>query len=128
MDAFYGFIASAAVLGPFWLIMTSMGISFAFPYYLVVVFQLLAVSLPEEAFFRGFLQENLGNNLKGVVLVSILFSIAHLPGFLISGDLYSILTFFPSLVMGYLYVKTSNILPSTIFHLFANIVFSGFNL
>ena len=120
-----GFVASAAILAPFWLIMTALGISFTLPYLMTVVFQLLAVSLPEEAFFRGFLQENLGNNLKGVVVVSILFSIAHLPGFIINGDVNLVLTFFPSLVMGYLYMRTSNILPCIIFHLFANIIFTG---
>jgi len=105
--------------------MTGLGISFTVPYFTTVAFQLLAVSLPEEAFFRGYLQETVGNNLKGVVAVSILFSIAHLPGFIINGDANSVLTFFPSLVMGYLYMRTSNILPCIIFHLFANLIFTG---
>lgn len=105
--------------------MRALGISFTLPYLMTVVFQLLAVSLPEEAFFRGYLQETVGNNLKGVVAVSMLFSIAHLPGFIINGDVNSVLTFFPSLVMGYLYMRTSNILPCIIFHLFANIIFTG---
>lgn len=105
--------------------MTFIGASFVPPAPLTVIFLLLAVSLPEEAFFRGFMQEKLGNNLRGVVVVSLFFSLAHLPRFIISGDIYSTLTFFPSLVMGYLYVRTSNILAPVLFHLLANIIFSG---
>ncbi len=90
----------------------------------VILFHLFIVSIPEEIYFRGFLQEVIGNNIKGVVMVSVLFSIIHLPKLIFDGDLSSALTFFPSLVMGYLYMKTSNILPSVIFHFTANIVFT----
>jgi len=89
-----------------------------------ILFHLFIVSLPEEIYFRGFLQEAIGNNIKGVIMVSILFSIIHLPKLIFDGDLSSALTFFPSIVMGYLYMKTSNILPSVIFHFSANILFS----
>lgn len=124
-DAIHGAIISFLVLMPFWLIMKSIGFLFILPGLMTVGFHLLAVSLPEEAFFRGYLQEHLGNTLRGVVIVSILFSVAHLPRYIFSGDAYSTLTFFPSLVMGYLYLRTSNILPAVIFHLFANLLFSG---
>jgi membrane protease YdiL (CAAX protease family) len=88
--------------------------------------QLFAVSLPEEIFFRGFLQDVLGNDLRGVIAVSVLFSVAHLPAMLFGGDVFALMTFFPSLVMGLLYMKTSNILPSTVFHFLSNVVFSAF--
>jgi membrane protease YdiL (CAAX protease family) len=104
-----------------------MGIPFSPPPVGSLPVQLFLVSLPEEAFFRGFLQQRLGNNLKGIVLVSALFTVTHLPGFLLNGDIYSVLTFFPSLVMGHLYMRRASILPSTIFHFFANIVFLGFS-
>ncbi len=90
-----------------------------------VIFQLLGVSLPEEVYFRGFLQERLGNTMKGVVVVSLLFALVHLPQFVIYRDPYALLTFFPSLVMGFLYCRTSNVLPSAIFHFASNIVFLG---
>jgi len=90
-----------------------------------VVFQLLGVAVPEEVYFRGFLQQRLGNTLREVLLVSLLFSFMHLPQFIFYGDKYSLLTFFPSLVMGLLYWRTSNVLPSTIFHFLSNIVFLG---
>jgi len=66
----------------------------------------------------------MGNNIRGVIIVSILFSVIHLPKLIFDGDLSSVLTFFPSLVMGYLYMRTSNILPSVIFHFTANIIFT----
>lgn len=92
----------------------------------VVAEQLFLVSFPEEVFFRGFLQDTLGNNLKGVVVVSLMFSLSHTPSLLFGGDIYALLTFFPSLVMGLLYMRTSNVLPSTVFHFLSNVVFLGF--
>lgn len=76
-----------------------------------VIFQLLSVSLPEEFFFRGFLQDSTGRNFKAVVFVSLLFSIAHLPKAVFLGEWMSLLSFFPSLVMGWLYMRTNNIIP-----------------
>jgi membrane protease YdiL (CAAX protease family) len=60
-----------------------------------------------------------------VLLVSLLFAVAHVPKALFLGDWMSLLTFFPSLVMGWLYMKTNNILPGTIFHLLANLIHQG---
>lgn len=88
-------------------------------------FQLFAVALPEEIFFRGFLQDSLGNTVKAVVAVSLLFAVAHLPAFFLHGDINAALTFFPSLVMGFLYLRTSSVLPPTVFHFFANVVYLG---
>jgi len=87
-----------------------------------VIFQLLGVSVPEEVYFRGFLQHRLGNTLRAVLVASLLFSLMHLPQFIFYGD--SIRSSLSSLlVMGLLYWRTSNILPSVIFHFFSNIVF-----
>jgi membrane protease YdiL (CAAX protease family) len=87
--------------------------------------QLFGISFPEEYFFRGFLQEELGNDLKGAIMVSLLFAGAHLPGLFFYGDFYAPLTFFPSLVMGFLYMRTSNVVPSTIFHFLSNVMYLG---
>jgi membrane protease YdiL (CAAX protease family) len=87
--------------------------------------QLFGVCFPEEVFFRGFLQETFGNNFRGIVLTSLLFAAAHLPGLLFSGDSYAPLTFFPSLIMGFLYLRTSSVMPPTIFHFLANVVYLG---
>lgn len=88
--------------------------------------QLVRIALPEEIFFRGFLQEVFGNNVKGIVFVSLLFVGAHLPAFFFYRDVPALLTFFPSLVMGFLYMKTSSILPPVLFHFLANVVFRSF--
>jgi len=120
-----GLAASAAVLVPYWLIFSPRGAAVALTP-ASLIYQFFAVSFAEEVFFRGFLQEVLGNTFKGVVVVSILFWAAHLPALFFRGDLYAPLTFFPSLVMGFLYKRTSNVLPSTLFHFFANVLFTGF--
>ena len=93
-----------------------------------ILTQLLLVALPEEVFFRGYLQTRLGNNIKGIIIVSLLFAVGHFitlcigGGYSISICAQSILTFFPSLVMGYLYFATKSLWASIIFHFFANIV------
>jgi membrane protease YdiL (CAAX protease family) len=124
-DAATGIAVSAGVLLPFWFFFSYPGRPLALLPAGAVVFQLLGVAVPEEVYFRGFLQQRLGNTLKDVLLVSLLFSFMHLPQFIFYGDKYSLLTFFPSLVMGLLYWRTSNVLPSTIFHFLSNIVFLG---
>lgn len=127
-DVIFGILTSAIVLLPFWFFMFSAGNRFQPLPLQVMVFQLLGVSLPEEAYFRGYLQESLGNNRRGIFLTSILFAIMHLPQWAIYGDWYSLITFFPSLVMGFIYLQTSNIVPSVIFHFLANILFLGFTM
>ena len=103
------------------LVWNSLSVSF-------ILTQLLLVALPEEVFFRGYLQTKIGNNIKGVVIVSFLFAIGHFITLCLGGGhniaicAQSILTFFPSLVMGYLYLKTNSLWASIIFHFFANIV------
>jgi membrane protease YdiL (CAAX protease family) len=124
-DAAIGIVASAAVLLPFWYFSSQPGRPFTLVPVSAVIFQFLGVSLPEEVYFRGFLQHKLGNTLKGVLVVSLLFSLTHLPQFIVYGDRLALLTFFPSLVMGFLYWRTSNVLPSVIFHFASNIMFLG---
>jgi len=95
----------------------------------LVSVQLFLVSVPEEVFFRGYLQEKIGNNLKGILFVSLLFALGHFctlcifSGFIGNVCLQSILTFFPSIVMGYLYAKTGTLWGSIVFHLFSNLAY-----
>jgi membrane protease YdiL (CAAX protease family) len=121
-----GLLVSLALLVPFWYFMAHSGKGFVMLPAAAVLYQLVGISLPEEVYFRGFLQELTGNTIKGVLGVSILFSFMHLPRFIFHGDHNALLTFFPSLVMGFLYLRTSNILPSVIFHFFSNVLFLGF--
>ena len=96
---------------------------------ILIVLQLFFVALPEEVFFRGYLQQKLGNNMKGVVIVSVFFALGHFftlcvaSGFIGAICTQSVLTFFPSLIMGYLYARTETLWGSIIFHFFSNIVY-----
>ena len=125
-DIFLGLGVSFTVLHPFSIIAMMTGRVFLLSSLAVLIRQLFLVAFPEETFFRGFLQESFGNNRKGLIATSILFAVAHIPISLIIGNWFALLTFFPSLVMGWLYMRTRNTLPSTIFHFLANIVFIGF--
>jgi uncharacterized protein len=121
-DFILGIIVSLIILAPYYVIF---GNSMRTITIYVFLFQLLSVSFPEEFFFRGFLQDTVGRNFRSVLLVSLLFAVAHVPKALVLGDWMSLLTFFPSLVMGWLYMKTNNILPGTIFHLLANLAYQN---
>ncbi len=96
--------------------------------YTFILAQLLLVALPEEVFFRGFLQQRLGNTLWGIAAVSLLFAFGHFVTLCLGGGhglsvcSQAVLTFFPSLVMGYLYMTTGTIWASVIFHFLANLV------
>lgn len=96
-----------------------------------IALQLFFVALPEEVFFRGYLQEKLGNNIKGVAVVSFLFALGHFftlcvpSGFTSGTCAQSVLTFFPSLIMGYLYVRTGTLWGSIAFHFLSNIVYNS---
>lgn len=121
----YTFYISLVILVPAYAILSING-SYHLPAASVIVAQLVRIALPEEIFFRGFLQEIAGNNLRGILIVSLLFAGAHIPAYIFYQDTYALLTFFPSLVMGFLYMRTSSILPPAVFHSLANVVFRGF--
>jgi membrane protease YdiL (CAAX protease family) len=125
-DAATGLLVSMVILLPLWYFMSRAGKGFAMLPAEAVLYQLIGVSFSEEVYFRGLLQERIGNTAKGVLMVSLLFSLMHVPQFIVYKDIYSLLTFFPSLVMGVLYLRTSNLLPPIIFHFLSNIVFLGF--
>lgn len=90
----------------------------------VLFYQLFAVAIPEELFFRGFIQQSLGNSLKAVIITSLLFTLAHLTHLILNGNFSALLVFFPSMVMGWIYMKRLNILPSVVFHFLSNISYS----
>jgi len=125
-DLVAGIVTSVIILAPFSYFAASTGKVFTVLPSGAMLYQLVGVAFPEEVYFRGFLQEKLGNTIRGLLVVSFLFSLMHLPQFIFYRDPYALLTFFPSLVMGFLYLRTSNILPSMIFHFLSNSVFFGF--
>ncbi|GEM_PF-574312 len=75
----------------------------------------IGVAVAEEIFFRGYLMSALGN-LK----TSLLFSFAHLINF---PTVNSVLTFFPSLVFGFAYIKSGSIVAPIVLHFSANMIY-----
>jgi membrane protease YdiL (CAAX protease family) len=81
--------------------------------------------LAEEIFFRGYLLNviPIQNKVLRNVVVSFLFIIPHL---VLNISIFSVLTFFPSLLFGYLFFKTGSIVAPVIFHFFSNLFFQTF--
>lgn len=99
--------------------------------------QVLMVALPEEAFYRGYLQTRL-NELFGsgkgavvgaIVLTSAIFAVGH---FVTIHHAQRLAVFFPSLIFGLLRVRTKGIGASVLFHascnLFSETLGKGFGL
>ena len=98
--------------------------------------QLLVIALPEEAFYRGYLQTSLERDLGktisifgtrvgwGLVLTSAIFAVGHLFTELNPARLA---VFFPSLVFGFLRARTKGIGASVTFHAMCNL-FSAYLL
>ena len=94
--------------------------------------QILAVALPEEVFFRGYLLTRLrdlgagtlermssarGAEVFAIVGSSLLFAAVHL---LHAPEAERLLTFFPGLVFGFLWVRTKSLVPGILFHAFCS--------
>jgi membrane protease YdiL (CAAX protease family) len=92
--------------------------------------QLLLVALPEEAFYRGYLQTRLDEALPrrvrvlgadigpGLLVASTIFAIGHFVTVPLPARLA---VFFPSLVFGWLRARTGGIGAPLAFHAFCNI-------
>lgn len=91
--------------------------------------QLIAVALPEEFFFRGFLQDRLCAFFKprwnifgaslgwGWPLTAVIFAFAHS---VIAVQWWHFSIFFPALLFGWLREKTGSITAPVLFHAFCN--------
>ena len=98
--------------------------------------ELLVIALPEEAFYRGYLQTSLDRHLSkrfsilgtrvglAVVLTSVIFALGHL---LTRFDAARLAVFFPSLVFGFLRARSGGIGASVLFHALCNL-YSGYLL
>jgi membrane protease YdiL (CAAX protease family) len=96
-----------------------------------VAAQVIVIALPEEHFFRGYLQGRLedawpprwrlfGARVGGAWLVSAaLFGLGH---FLVTLEPQMLTRFFPGLVFGWMYARTRSILASTLFHATCNLL------
>jgi hypothetical protein len=95
-----------------------------------VLGQLLLVALPEEAFYRGYLQTRLDDALPGrvkifgaeigpsVVVASIVFALGH---FTTIPTPTRLAVFFPSLLFGWLRARTKGIGAPLAFHALCNV-------
>ncbi|MEO6602883.1 MAG: myxosortase MrtC [Polyangiaceae bacterium] len=92
--------------------------------------QLLVIALPEEAFYRGYLQSALDEVWKprfrvlgaelgpGLIVTSALFALGHL---CTEFNAARLAVFFPSLVFGFLRSRTRGIGPGLVFHALCNL-------
>lgn len=93
--------------------------------------QLVVVALPEELFFRGYVQGRLeeafppsrtflGARIGWAWLVAAaLFALGH---YLVTFEPQMLTRFFPGLVFGWMFARTRSILPGTIFHAACNLI------
>ncbi len=92
--------------------------------------QFLVIALPEEAFYRGYLQTSLDDVIPprfdflgarvgaGVAVTSVIFALGHLAT---EPNLSRLAVFFPSLLFGWLRVKRRGVGASAAFHALCNL-------
>ncbi len=98
----------------------------------LLLVQTLAIALPEEVFFRGYLQSRL--NLvydrpwrlwsapigPGLFITAAVFTLCHL---LISVAWLRVAIFFPALLFGWMRERTNSLLAPVLFHALSNLTF-----
>jgi membrane protease YdiL (CAAX protease family) len=95
-----------------------------------VFYQFMYVAVAEEVFFRGYVQSNIlmlaGTvehrwcrlwNWLSIVLSAACFAVAHI---IVQGQIISVLTFLPGVVLGWLFIRTKSLLAPILFHGLAN--------
>ena len=129
---FLGFAISAILLAIYGLLTISLGGGFVgFSYFLAYDLILsIIVGFSEEIFWRGYIQTRLiaySGTIKGLVVTSLLFAVLwHFPiayyvetsGVVLEALAWALLRFPIGLLLGYIMVKSQNIIPSSIIHLF----------
>jgi membrane protease YdiL (CAAX protease family) len=97
-----------------------------------VVEQMLIIALPEEFFFRGYLQTELDRILgkpyrflgarfgAGLVIAALLFAVCHTP----FGGPARLSVFFPGLLYGWLRARTGTIVVPVLYHAVSNLLLS----
>lgn len=84
--------------------------------------QLIVVALPEEFFFRGYLQGRLADiwpERWAVPAAALLFALGH---YLVTFEPAALAVFFPGLLFGLLRAHTGSILAGTLFHATCNLL------
>lgn len=95
-----------------------------------ILVQTLIVALPEEFFFRGYLQTQLDKSFGrphhllgarlgwGLPIAAFLFALCHVP----FGGPARMIVFFPGLLYGWLRARTDTILVPTLYHAASNVL------
>jgi len=96
-----------------------------------LIYQFMYVAVAEEVFFRGYLLTNVTRLIGhgqprsrrmdqgiGIVVSAGCFAAAH---FVVQGQVVSLLTFLPGLLLGWLFVRTRCLLAPILFHGLANV-------
>lgn len=98
---------------------------------MLVLAQVLVVAIPEELFFRGYLQTRLdevwprrfrvlGVDLGwGWLVAAALFGLGH---FLVTFEPQMLSRFFPGLLFGWMFGKTRSVLAGALFHALCNVL------
>ena len=84
--------------------------------------QIFAVALPEEFFYRGFLQSSLQQKYSAsvaIIITNVFFALGHFVGNL---DPSRLLTFFPGLIFSWLVYHYRSLVSAIFFHAAFNIV------
>ncbi|MCI0454173.1 MAG: CPBP family intramembrane metalloprotease [Candidatus Dadabacteria bacterium] len=125
-----GIVVSVVILS-IYVVVVNKPLQFSRVSYDLFISEFFLVALPEEVFFRSYLQEKIGNNLRGVLIVSLLFAIAHFVVICVGGGysgvgcLKTLLTFFPSIIMGFMYARSGTLWGSITFHYLSNVIFKA---
>ena len=113
-----------------WWVGKSIGLHGGWPLLRQIPVQLLVVAIPEELFFRGYLQTLLAKGWKSKSLplvgehawailgAAALFAIAH---FVTNPQIYRFGVFFPALLFGVLRARTRSLAAPIAMHLLANL-------
>jgi len=96
-------------------------------------YQFMYIAVAEEIFFRGYVQGNILTSMStiieekhwlqqwiSIVLSAACFAVAHI---LVQGRIISGLTFFPGLILGWLFIRTKSLVGPILFHGLANVCY-----
>ncbi len=126
---FLPYVVGHCLLARFWF---GQHFSFGWPDQLpwLLIDQLLGVALPEEFFFRGYLQSRLNRSFGrpfevlgarcglGLVVAAALFAACHVP----LGGPAQLIVFFPGLWYGWLRERTDSVVVPTVYHAVSNVL------
>lgn len=98
-----------------------------------LLYQFMYIAVAEEIFFRGYVQNNILKTASAItreqhrllqwisiIISAACFATAHV---VIQGEIISVLTFLPGLVLGWLFVRTRSLLAPILFHGLANVFY-----